>query len=257
MVNYCLPKGMLMRNILMHITFDGTRYHGWQVQKNAYTVQEAVQDSIEKILKERPDVTGCSRTDSGVHANEYACNFRTALNVPCENLVKAFNAVLPEDISCLRCADVDDDFHARYSAKGKEYIYRIYTNEIRNPFYNGYALHYPHPLNIEKMNAAANYFVGTHDFKAFCAAGSSVKDTVRTVRCSDVYQDGDFTCFRVSANGFLYNMVRIMTGTLLYVSQGKLSPADIDLILENKNRVTAGPTAPPHGLYLNRIFYHD
>lgn len=244
-----------MRNLLLTLCFDGTAYHGWQVQKNAVTVQQTLQDSLQTVLKERPAVSGCSRTDSGVHANAYSCNFRTEHSIPCESLKRALNAALPRDIRVSGCREAPPDFHARYSAAWKEYVYKIDNGEVANPFLNRYALFYPHTLDCGLLGQAARAFCGTHDFHAFCAAGSSVKDTVRTVRNFGAERRGSLVLLTVEADGFLYNMVRIMVGTLLYVAQGKLTAGDIPAILAGRSRSMAGPTAPPHGLYLNRVFY--
>jgi tRNA pseudouridine38-40 synthase len=243
------------RKLLVFITFDGSLYHGWQVQQNAVSVQQVVQDALERVLKVRPGIVGCSRTDSGVHANEFAFHFLTDSRIPCESLVKALNVNLPKDIAALRCTDAPADFHARYDVVYKEYIYKIYNKEIRSPFYHNRALFYPQPLDIAAMQQAANGFLGKHDFSSLCAAGSSVTDNTRNVMLSEVEANGDLVIYRVRADGFLYNMVRIMTGTLLWVSQGKIKPDDIDNIINARDRNMAGPTAPPQGLYLNRVFY--
>ncbi|ADU26573.1 tRNA pseudouridine(38-40) synthase TruA [Ethanoligenens harbinense] len=246
-----------MRNILLLLRFDGAAYHGWQVQKNGVTVQEVLQNALETVLRHRPPVTGCSRTDAGVHALAYACNFRTEHTIPCQNLVRALNACLPDDIAVFACREVPPDFHARYSAHEKEYVYRILNAPARDPFWRGRALHVPYPLDEAVMDKAARGFLGTHDFAGFRAAGSDVKDTVRTVFHSGVQRDGDLVLFRVRADGFLYNMVRIMVGTLLYTAQDKLQPADILAVIDSRDRTAAGPTAPAHGLYLNRVFYDE
>ena len=246
-----------MRNLLLTIGFDGTAYHGWQVQQNAVTVQETLQNALQKILNVRPDVKGCSRTDAGVHANAFCCSLKTEHAIPRGSLIKALNATLPQDIRVFRCIAVPEDFHARYSAIGKEYYYRIDNGTAASPFLNRYSLFYPHPLDCGFLNKAAGYFCGTHDFKAFCAAGSSVQNTVRTVRRFSAERQGSFVTLKVSADGFLYHMVRIMAGTLLYVSQGKLSAEDIPGILAGRDRSLAGPTAPPHALCLNRVFYRE
>lgn len=247
----------MMRNLLLTLRYDGTAYHGWQVQKNGVTVQQTLQDALERILCERPPVTGCSRTDAGVHACAYACNFRTAHAIPCENLVRALNACLPDDIAVLSCREVPSAFHARYSALEKEYRYQIWNAPVRNPFLRGRALHVPYPLDAERMDAATRHFCGTHDFSAFRAAGSAVKDSVRTISFAKVLRDKENIWFHVRGNGFLYNMVRIMAGTLLYVAQGKLEPADIPKVIASQDRTKAGPTAPAHGLYFYRIFYDE
>ncbi len=244
-----------MRNILIRLSYNGTAYHGWQVQQNAKTVQETLQDAVEIIFNKRESITGCSRTDSGVHANEYFCTLRTENQIPCNRLVNALNGNLPFDIAVLSCSEVPAEFHPRYDCKEKEYIYKIWNNEIRNPFYLTTHLHYKYNLDNEKLDKVSKAFIGTHDFSSFCAAGGSVEDKVRTVTNFSVERYGDEVIMRVSADGFLYNMVRIMVGTLLDVSSGKIDGDSIHQIIESKKRENAGVTAPAHGLYLNRVVY--
>ncbi len=244
-----------MRNLLLTISFDGSNYHGWQVQENAITVQQTMQDAIERITGSRGNIVGCSRTDAGVHANMYCCNIRTESEIECSKFVTALNAVLPEDISVMKCGEVNYEFHARYDCKSKEYIYKIWNSPVKNPFLHKYSYQHKYPLDEEFLNRQAKQFIGTCDFSAFCASGSSVEDTVRTVTDAEVYREGDMVIFRVEANGFLYNMVRIMVGTLLDISAGKIKPDTIDEILLSKDRNRAGITAKPEGLYLNRIVY--
>lgn len=246
-----------MRNLLLTISFDGSAYHGWQVQENASTVQQTLQDALEHIIGKRDNIVGCSRTDAGVHANMYCCNMRTESGIGCDKLVSALNAVLPRDISVSDCKEVGFDFHARYDCKSKEYIYQIWNSPCKNPFLYNYSLHYKYHLDEEFLSEQARDFIGTHDFAAFCAAGSSVESTVRTVRSARVERDGDMVIFRVEADGFLYNMVRIMVGTLIDISRGRIPPGSINGIIESKNRFAAGHTAPPHGLFLNKIIYPD
>lgn len=244
-----------MRNLLLTISFDGTAYHGWQVQDNAVTVQQTLQDALEHICSKRDNIVGCSRTDAGVHANMYCCNVRTESTIDCRKLVGALNAVLPKDIAALDCTEVDYDFHARYDCKSKEYIYKIWNSPNKNPFLYNYSLHYKYPLDAEFLDRQAKSFIGTHRFDSFCAAGSSVEDTERTVMNASVEREGDTVVFRVEANGFLYNMVRIMVGTLIDISRGKIPADSIEGIINAKNRSAAGYTAPAHGLYLNKIHY--
>ena len=244
-----------MRNLLLTISFDGSAYHGWQVQENAVTVQQTLQDALERICSKRDNVVGCSRTDSGVHANMYCCNVRTESTIDCKKLVGALNAVLPKDIAAIACEEVDYDFHARYDCKSKEYIYKIWNSRSKNPFLYDYSLHYKYPLDEKFLDSQAKAFIGTHKFDSFCAAGSSVEDTERTVVNAAVEREGDMVIFRVEANGFLYNMVRIMVGTLIDISRGKIPADSIEGIINAKNRSAAGYTAPAHGLYLNKIHY--
>lgn len=244
------------RNILVILSYDGSRYHGWQVQKNALTVQEVFQNALEKIINEKVDIKGCSRTDTGVHANMYAVNFKTSSKIRCENIVYALNRFLPKDIAAIKSSEVPLDFHARYSCKGKEYIYKIWNNKIRNPFINNRALHYWYPLDENYLNSAAQMFIGSHDFTSFATLDKrETKNMIRNIEKFNVYRNGDMVEFKVKADGFLYNMVRIMSGTLLRIAQNKIKPEDIPRIIESKNRKNAGPTAPPEGLYLNKVFY--
>lgn len=245
-----------MRNIAVSLSYVGTNYHGWQIQKNAISVQEVFQTALYKILGEEVDIKGCSRTDTGVHANMYVINFKTYSHMGCENFIYALNRHLPDDVAVYSCKEKPLDFHSRYSCKGKEYIYKIWNNKIKNPFLNKRALHYWHLLDIKKMNEAAQYFVGKHDFTAFATLDKrDTSNMERTIKEFLINKSESMVEFKVSADGFLYNMVRIMVGTLLRVSQGKIQPDDIPKIIESKNRFNAGPTAPPEGLYLNRVFY--
>lgn len=249
-----MPEDKL-RNILVSLRFDGTAYHGWQVQSNAVTVQETVQDTLEKILKYRPSVVGCSRTDAGVHANEFCFNFHTSAAIPCDRLRRALNSNFPYDVAAISCREVPGAFHARYSAVGKEYIYKIWNSDARDPFMNPYSFFCPRRLDTELMTRAARDFLGTHDFSAFCASGSDAEDTVRTVSLLDIERSGPLVTVRIRADGFLYNMVRIIAGTLVAVSQGRIAPDGVSEIITGGRRVPAGQTLPACGLFLNRVFY--
>ena len=245
-----------MRNLLLHISYDGKPYHGWQIQQNALSVQQVFQTALHKVLGELPDIKGCSRTDAGVHAYDYCISVKTPHAIPCQRLVMALNHFLPPDIAVSSCQEVELDFHARYSCTGKEYLYKIWNHPIRDPFLNGYALHYWYPLDAGLLHEAAQAYLGRHDFTSFCTADRRDRgDFTRTVTKSQVRREGDMVLFTVAADGFLYNMVRIMAGTLLRVAQKKFVPEDIPRILEAKDRGMAGPTAPPWGLYLNRVEY--
>ena len=237
------------------LKYIGTHYHGWQVQDNAIAVQPVIQDALMEMFPHRPGLSGCSRTDSGVHANMYCCHFDSDLERDPYGVICSVNRNLPDDIAITDCKIVDDEFHARYSVKSKEYVYKIYNGTHRDPFYHNLAYYYRFPLNVEQMDAAAKHYIGTYDFSSFCAQNAKEGDKTRTVYAASVTRKGDLVEFRVSADGFLYNMVRIMVGTLLRVSQGKFAVEDIPHIIEAKNREHAGPTAPPEGLYLNQVFY--
>ena len=247
----------MRRNLLLTMMYDGRLFHGWQVQNNAPSVQEAFQQALYQVIGERPDIKGCSRTDAGVHANQYCVSFHTAHTIPTDRLPLALNRFLPPTIAVFKACEVAEDFHARYSCKGKEYIYKINNAAVRNPFLEGYALHYWHSLDERVMNEAAQYLVGRHDFTSFCTVDPKRQkgDFHRTVKHIAVERDGDMVTVTIEADGFLYNMVRIIVGTLLQVAQGKTAPAEIPAILQALDRTKAGPTAPPQGLYLNRVFY--
>ena len=245
-----------MRNLLVKIAYDGSEYHGWQIQQNAMTVQEVFQDSLFRILGEEVDIKACSRTDTGVHAREFCISFHTNSPIPSERLVPALNHSLPLDLSVSSCNAVPDDFHARYSCLGKEYHYQIWNSPIRNPFLRGHALHYWYDLDETLLDSAAKHYIGKHDFTSLCTQDKRRPgDFTRTVSNASVSRCGDLVVFAVQADGFLYNMVRIMLGTLLRVQQGKITADDIPKILKAKDRSLAGPTAPPWGLYLNKVFY--
>jgi len=244
-----------VKKILVKLKYIGSNYVGWQVQKNGKSVQQTVQDAIEKIYGRRLDVTGCSRTDSGVHANEYCFTFIP----PCEpqpfRVIASLNFALPSDMGVTDCILVDDDFHPRYSAIAKEYIYKIYGGHARNPFLENRAYHYRRNINVDLMNEAAKYFVGKHDFRSFMANGSKIENTVRTIFYCEVKNLGDYVQIRICGDGFLYKMVRIIVGTLLSVNENKIKTTDIPNIICKKDRTAAGKTAPSHGLYLNKVFY--
>lgn len=246
----------MQRNLLLKLAYDGTRYHGWQIQENAVTVQQVFQEALMKVTGRQEDLKACSRTDTGVHAREFCVSLKTESPIPEERLVAALNHYLPQDMAVRSCQRVGEDFHARYSCKGKEYCYEIWNHPVREPFLAGRALHYWYPIDEALLDQAARHYLGSHDFSSFCTLDKRERgDLTRRVFTSRVERRGDLVVFTVGADGFLYNMVRIMVGTLLRVQQGKFSPEDIRGILEAKDRKAAGPTAPACGLYLNRVFY--
>lgn len=244
-----------MRRLLVTIRYDGSAYHGYQVQSNALTVQEVFQNAVQKVFGKRLDVKGCSRTDSGVHANMYCISFDTDMNISDESVILALNTYLPEDVAAYDCKEVDMDFHPRYNCKSKEYIYKIYNGKYRNPFYAKYALWYRWNIDAEYLNNEAQAFVGKYDYSGFCSIKSDVEDTVREIYFCKVWREDDFVYFKVCGDGFLYNMVRIMVGTLLFVSEGKIKSGELKSIILSKDRKKAGKTAPPQGLYLNNVSY--
>ena len=246
-----------MKNYLLTLRFIGTAFHGSQRQTNASSVQEELEKALLTILRERITVRPCSRTDAGVHANMFCCNFFTEAAFEPDRLVYSLNAVLPRQIAVYDLKKVSDTFSAQKSCSAKEYIYKILNSPQRNPFFEGLALHFSRPLDSGFLDAEAKAFIGEHDFAAFCASGSSVNSTVRTVFDASVRREGELVIFSVRGNGFLYNMVRIMVGTLLDVSDGKIESGSIPQIIERKERSLAGVTAPATGLYLNKVFYPE
>ena len=247
-----------MQRILLTLRYDGTAYHGWQVQPNGITVQQTLQDAIEAVTGVRSGVIGCSRTDAGVHADMFCCTFDTDSPLRGNKLCSALNFHLPHDMAVYDAREVAEDFHPRYGAAGKRYVYRIWNGTQRHPLYARYALHRNAPLDTALMDRAAADFVGCHDFAAFCGAGSDVQGTTeRTIRTCRVERQGDMVLFTVEGDGFLYNMVRIMVGTLLEIAAGRMAADSIPAILESGDRGMAGPTAPAVGLCLQRVFYPE
>ena len=244
-------------NIRVTLAFNGSRYHGFQVQKNGLTVCQAFQDGLEALLGFRPDVKGCSRTDSGVHAMAFELNFHADTAIPMEKLPLALNRYLPEDIRVLRACQVPEDFHARYSAHSKQYLYRLRNSGIDSPFDKGLYWRYVGPLNVAAMDAAAQRLVGKHNFAAFMSAGSSIIDTVRTIYRFSVEREGDMVLFLVEADGYLYNMVRILCGTLVEIGAGRMPPEQIGRALQSGLRADAGPTLPAQGLFLKQVCYQQ
>ena len=247
-----------MKRIRLTICYFGDNYCGWQVQDNLPTVQSAMQDALEKLYGIRPPVIGCSRTDSKVHAKRYVCCFdipEEKNTIPVERIPFALSSVLPYDIACLCAKEVDLDFHPRYSCIGKEYKYLIYNAPIPDPFFHNRAWHCKKELDLGSMQEAVPYIVGKKDFRAFMASGSSVTDTVRDVKSLEISKENSLITVTVSADGFLYNMVRIIAGTLCECGKGSVRPEYLKEIIKSADRKNAGVTAPPHGLYLNRIFY--
>lgn len=250
--------------LLIYVSYLGTDFCGYQIQKDKRTVQGELNNAAKKLFSFDCDITGCSRTDSGVHANMFCATVTKKgensllTDIDVQKIPRALNAHLPSDVSVWRAEWVDSDFHPRYGVRYKEYVYRIYNGRTRDPFEEGRSLHIPQTISDEavvKMNDAASYFVGKHDFSAFMAQGSTVETTVREVTYASVEKTGDVITFKVAADGFLYNMVRIMAGTLIAVAQGKIQPDEIEGIIDSKKRELAGQTAAPHGLYLNKVVY--
>ena len=246
--------------VLITLSYIGTHYHGFQVQKNALTVCQVLQDALEQLYGTRPPVKGCSRTDAGVHALGYCVSYTQPKPIDPYKLPLAINRFLPPDIRVRRAREVPEDFHARYAAHTKTYLYRIHNNPIDSPFDAAYYTRVPRRLDEAAMQAAAQQFVGTHDFLALCAAGSSAAahgDTVRTITDCRVTRRGDEVDIEVIADGYLYNMVRILAGTLCEVGAGRLRAADIPAILASRDRSQAGPTLPAKGLFLKCVDYPE
>ena len=241
---------MAQKRVRLIVAYDGTNYHGWQVQNNGITIESELNRCLSELLSESIEVIGASRTDAGVHALGNVAVFDTNARMPAEKISYALNQRLPEDIRIQRSEEVSADWHPRYCDSRKTYEYRIYRGEFPVPTKRLYSLFSYHKLDVVKMQKAAEYFVGEHDFKSFCQVNAQVKTTVRTITEVKVYEEGPEVIIRVTGNGFLYNMVRIMAGTIIEVGQGKRSPYEIPDIIAACNREAAGPTAPAHGLML-------
>lgn len=246
-----------MKNIKLLIEYDGTNYSGWQKQinSNIRTIQGTIEECLNEITGEEIDLIGCSRTDAGVHAKGFVANFNTESRIPGDKFKYVINRLLPEDIIISDSQEIDMNFHARYSCIGKRYIFKILNREWPSPVLRNYTYHFKGKLDVESMNKAAQYLIGKHDFTSFKSSGSSVKSSVRTIMDAELYSVEDLVVFGISGDGFLYNMVRIIVGTLIEVGIGKRAPEDIITILEAKDRRKAGASAPARGLYLDEVFY--
>ncbi|MCE7700000.1 MAG: tRNA pseudouridine(38-40) synthase TruA [Methanobacterium paludis] len=244
-----------MRNIKLLIEYDGTNYAGWQMQKNALSIQEVLEKAIGSLVGHGVKLIGASRTDAGVHARGMVANFLTDSGIPDKNFSPAINVRLPDDIRILNAKDVSLEFHSRYCSTGKRYSYKIFNRRISSPLYRNYTAHVLTPLDAEKMKAAAGFIIGTHDFSCFRSSGSSVKTSVRTVKSLEIERLGDILNIEISADGFLYNMVRIIAGTLIDAGVGKIEPAQLTDIIESRQRDRAGKTAPASGLCLEEVYY--
>lgn len=244
-----------MRNIKLLLQYDGSAYHGWQVQPNAVTVQEVVQNAVRAIIGIQVHIIGCGRTDAGVHADKYVCNFISDTLIPIEKIAGAVNSKLPSDIVCKGAYEVPMEFNSKNSAVKKRYTYRILNSEFNDAFTGKYMWHYRGDIDVCAMQKASKAFLGTHDFIGFAASGFTVKTTVRTIYSLDVMKNGDIITIDVVGDGFLYNMVRIIAGTLLFVGIGKLKAEDMADIIASCERERAGITAPAQGLCLSEVFY--
>lgn len=244
-----------MRNIKLTIEYDGTSYGGWQKQKNNRTIQQCIEEAIKLLTGEDVELIGSSRTDAGVHAKGMVANFITNSQIPADKFREAINTKLPDDIGIIKSEEVDRNFHSRYDSKGKTYCYTLVNRYEKVCIGRNYVYQVRDELNYNLMKDAAKYFLGKHDFKAFKTNGSSVKTSVRTINGLELELKGDVIKIFVSADGFLYNMVRIIVGTLIEVGKGKIKPEDIESIIKNGDRSKAGPCVPPNGLVLEKVFY--
>lgn len=245
-----------MRNIKLTIEYDGKCYNGWQKQPNKLNIQGEIEKAIYNITKEEVDLIGSGRTDAGVHALGQVANFKTNSEISIEKLPLAINSQLKNSIVIKEAEEVDERFHSRYNAKHKTYRYIINNSKCGTAIYRNLEYSYPFKLDVEKMKQASKYFEGEHDFKAFKSSGTSSKNSVRTIYKAIVKQDGEKIIIELTGNGFLYNMVRIISGTLLDVGLGKIKPEEIPEIIESKDRQRAGKTLPPYGLYLVEVKYY-
>lgn len=246
-----------MRRIFLRIAYDGTHYHGFQVQPNGETIEGVLNRELSRILKEDITVIGASRTDAGVHALGNVAVFDTDARIPSEKVAYALNVSLPEDIKIQQSMEVPPDFHPRHQKTVKTYEYKIYNARFPSPQHRLYEHFTYYKLNTEKMQAAADYLIGEHDFKSFCSIHAEVESTVRTIYDIKVTKKEDVITIRITGNGFLYNMVRIIAGTLMDAGQGFWKPEHMKEILEGKERSLAGATAPARGLTLLEILYPE
>ncbi|NLK63482.1 MAG: tRNA pseudouridine(38-40) synthase TruA [Tissierellia bacterium] len=245
----------MVRNIKLLIAYDGTAYYGWQTQLNKPTIQETIEKALRVVMKQKIDLTGSGRTDRGVHALGQVANFKADTKIHQDKIKIALNANLPSDIRILESVDVHPDFNSRFDAVDKTYMYQIYNDRVQNPFYARYSCFIPQILDIDKMENALKLILGTHDFQGFMAAGSNVKTTVRTVYDARLLKKGSLLKIYIKGDGFLYNMVRIIAGTLIDIGKGLIDISCIDKALTDKDRRVLGQTAAPEGLFLIQVNY--
>lgn len=245
-----------MRNLKMTIEYDGTRYKGWQKQKgDISTIQDKIEKVLSKMTGEDIQVIGCGRTDSGVHAENYVANFNTNSDLSVETMINYLYEFLPEDIVVKEMKDTSERFHARYNVKSKTYVYRINNNAFRNVFIRKYAYHTDAKLDLQKMRDAAKPLIGTHDFQSFTSLKPKTKSTLRTINYINISENEGIIEIEVNGNGFLWNMVRIIAGTLIEAGTGKLNSKDVERILNEKKRSESGPIAQAKGLTLKEVNY--
>lgn len=244
-----------MRNIKLTIEYDGKKFGGWQKQPNKLNIQGEIEKAIEEITGEKIDLNASGRTDAGVHSLGQTANFKTNSKIEIEKIPIAINSKLKQSIRIIKAEEVEENFHARYSCKGKKYRYIINNSKNGSAIYRDLEYHMPIKLNVEAMQKGIKYFEGEHDFKGFKASGTSSKSSVRTIYNAKVIQEGERIIIELEGNGFLYNMVRIISGTMVDVGLGKIKPEEIPEIIESKERSRAGKTLPPQGLYLVEVYY--
>ena len=244
-----------MRNIKIVIEYDGKKFGGWQKQPNKLNIQGEIEKAIEEITGETVELDASGRTDAGVHSWGQTANFKTNSKIELSKIAVAINSKLKQSIRIIKAEEVDEKFHARYSCKGKKYRYVINNSKYGSAIYRDLEYHMPIKLNVEDMKKAIKYFEGEHDFKGFKASGTSSKSSVRTIYTAEVLEDGERIIIELEGNGFLYNMVRIISGTILDVGLGKIRPEEIPEIINSKDRTRAGKTLPPQGLYLVEVYY--
>ncbi len=243
-----------MRNLKITIQYNGLNYCGWQKQPDSLGIQGNIERAIYEITRENTSITGSGRTDAGVHALGQVANFKTNSNIPAKSMPKALNSQLPKDISIISCEEESEDFHSRYSAKKKTYRYMVYNSEYRSPIYKDISYQVKYELDYEKMITESKSLIGTYDFKGFMSSGSSVKDTVRTIYDIKIEKQDNMIIFEIEGNGFLYNMVRIIVGTLVDIGRGRIKDSMVEII-NSRDRSRSGHTAPPQGLFLKKVDY--
>jgi tRNA pseudouridine38-40 synthase len=244
-----------MRNLKLTLAYDGTGFHGWQVQPSLSTVQGTLQEALGKLFNHEVKVTGSGRTDAGVHAHGQVANVETLRSMDTDAVLRGVNALLPAEVRVWQVEEVAPEFHARRSARSKTYEYHIWRHYVVSPFHCRYVYRFPYSLAIDAVDEASRFFTGTHDFTSFSAASAEVEDRVRTIFEAEWTRDGEEWIFRIRGNGFLQYMVRTIVGTLLYVGTGKLKAQDIPPMFEARDRRLAGPCVPPGGLHLVRVDY--
>lgn len=244
-----------MKRVKLIISYDGTNYSGWQIQNNAITIQSKIEDACKNLFSQEIKIVGASRTDAGVHALGQVAVFDIDTTIPSDRISYALNNSLPEDIVIQESVEVHKEFHPRYEAIKKTYEYNIVNRQFMLPQHRLYSWFVKKELNVDKMKEACKYFIGEHDFKSFCSVNTQVRSTIRTIYNLEIVKNNPYITIRIEGNGFLYNMVRIITGTLVDVGKGRIEPNLIERIIKDKDRSKAGITAPANGLILTKIEY--